>query len=68
MFNIGVCLKQVPDPLSIEIEPLTGVINYARLAYITKFRQRIRLAKPRKLWQTYCADLIPLWFCAVVVA
>lgn len=35
MFNIVVCLKQVPDPLSVEIDALTGAINQARLIYIT---------------------------------
>ncbi len=34
MLNIVVCLKQVPDPLSVEIDPLSGAINNKRLAYI----------------------------------
>ncbi len=35
MLTIAVCLKQVPDPLAVEIDPLTGAINQARLVYIT---------------------------------
>jgi len=34
MLNIVVCIKQVPDPLSVEIDPLSGIINTRRLAYI----------------------------------
>ena len=35
MLTIAVCLKQVPDPSAVEIDPLTGAINQARLVYIT---------------------------------
>lgn len=35
MLQIVVCLKQVPDPLSVEIDALSGAINQARLVYIT---------------------------------
>jgi electron transfer flavoprotein beta subunit len=34
MLKIAVCIKQVPDPLSVEIDPLSGAINSERLAYI----------------------------------
>ena len=34
MLKIAVCIKQVPDPLSVEIDPLNGALNAGRLAYI----------------------------------
>src|SRR5690242_12664670 len=34
MLKIAVCIKQVPDPLSVEIDPLNGAISTGRLAYI----------------------------------
>lgn len=34
MLKIAVCLKQIPDPLSVEINPLSGAINTDRLVYI----------------------------------
>jgi electron transfer flavoprotein beta subunit len=32
--NIAVCVKQVPDPISVEIDPLSGAIDQSRLADI----------------------------------
>ena len=32
--RIAVCLKQVPDPATIEVDPFTGVIDSRRLLYI----------------------------------
>lgn len=33
--RIAVCLKHVPDPATVEVDPLTGVIDVSRLLYIT---------------------------------
>lgn len=33
--RIAVCLKQVPDPQTVEVDPLTGTIDPRRLLYIT---------------------------------
>jgi len=32
--RIAVCLKQVPDPATVEIDPLTGKLDHSRLLYI----------------------------------
>lgn len=33
--KIAVCLKHVPDPLTIEVDPLSGVLDESRLLYVT---------------------------------
>lgn len=33
--RIAVCLKHVPDPATVEVDPLTGAIDESRLLYIT---------------------------------
>jgi electron transfer flavoprotein beta subunit len=32
--RIVVCLKQVPDPITVEVDPITGAIDHSRLLYV----------------------------------
>ncbi|MCG8350451.1 MAG: electron transfer flavoprotein subunit beta/FixA family protein [Chloroflexales bacterium] len=32
--RIVVCLKQVPDPMTVEVDPITGAIDHSRLLYM----------------------------------
>ncbi|MFO1430444.1 MAG: hypothetical protein U1F76_09935 [Candidatus Competibacteraceae bacterium] len=56
--RIAVCLKQVPDPATIEVDPFSGVIDARRVCCISS----IRPMKPR--WKRLCNGVrstIPYW-------
>ncbi len=60
MIKIAVCLKQVPDPASVEIDPLSGQLDHSRLAYITNPADSAGLALALEWRQLFGGEVLAL--------